>query len=355
MPAAGASSPHLVPTGGPGGDRYGAILQNLSQAPGGGVAALGIMREQDRVGVLDSRRRDQLGRLAMMAFAKGDVVTGQYFAAQGGLTLPQGFGAGMGRGGRSGGGGAGGTANVRMLGTGSLMAQRLYGNNPQQAAAFLQTFISSGGSVEQAVAAAGDPSGKFQKHVWGQGADGQAQLFGVTTDGRSVPINDDDGKPITRAQTPQRAAGAGGGGGQRDFAIDRKYGYLVQSGMEPAEAARVAGGGALTANGRAQILLKIQKDVGANYIDYDTPQKQQAEVRRRLGEIEGLLGGGGPGAPPAAPRPALPQAATDAPALAPPAAAPAGAKAPAGLREGQMIRQNGITYRVQGGQIVPVQ
>lgn len=343
MPTTAASSPYLAPTmrGGAGGDRYGAILQNLSQAPGGGVAALGIMREQDRVGVLDSRRRDQLGRLAMMAFAKGDRVTGEYFARQGGLTLPPQFGVGMGRAGRGGGTGA----NTRSLAQAMMMAKDYYGNDPEAGKAFIQRFIATG-DFQQAFEAGGNPVGKSFKVGWASAEDGKNQyMTHVMPDGRVVPAKGPDGQLVMR-NTPGTGAATG-----RTLNIEAKRAMLIAGGIPEQEASLMAAGGTISPAAKALLIQKIVSDVGK---DVMIPEEQRAaEVHRQLQQVEQLLSGGtaapapppppaapaatpqpgffgrifggGTPAPAATPQPALPRAQADSPALMPAApAAPTG-------------------------------
>ena len=83
------------------------------------------------------------------------------------------------------------------------------------------------------------------------------------------------------------------------------------------------------------------------------PEKKAAEIERRYNEVISRLGGGTPA--PSTPAPSLPPARSEAAPLAPAPATPAAQAAPQGLREGQRIRQGGVTYQVRNGQLVQVQ
>lgn len=383
-PAPRAAGPALAPppavAGGPQpvGDRYENVLRELARVEGGGAAALGVMQQQDRSEAVAGRRRDQLARLSMYALKQGDVATGQYFANQAGIPLPQ-IQPGRGRGGAGGGGSV--QQQARLLGSATLAARRLFGNDVGQAQRFTQAYIANGGDVAKALEAAGDPTqGPVRQYRWRLNPQsGQEELVGLRADGTMLPMTDDDGQPFVRApqqrvvqteggyatvnpqsgaarpvtgadgqpiQAPPRGGAAGPRAGGRPLDREVRRQMLVEAGLSPQEAALVAGGGTLTPAARAQILFRIQTAVGADALIPEN--KKAAEIERRYNDIIGRLGGG-------ASAPTLPRAPADAPALAPTPAPQIAPALPAGVREGQRIRQGGVIYQVRNGQLVPVQ
>ena len=381
-PAPRAAGPALAPppavAGGPQpvGDRYENVLRELARVEGGGAAALGVMQQQDRRDVATERRRDQLARLSMYALKQGDVATGQYFANQAGIPLPQ-IQPGRGR------GGAGGNADVtqaKVICQAALDAKKIYGHNQRQAEAYFRTFIETGGDRTKAIEAARSIPDPVWRQDWVFNEQtGQSELYGFRRDGSSVRITDDDGQPFVRApqqrvvqteggyatvnpqsgaarpvtgadgqpiQAPPRGGAAGPRAGGRPLDREVRRQMLVEAGLSPQEAALVAGGGTLTPAARAQILFRIQTAVGADALIPEN--KKAAEIERRYNDIIGRLGGG-------ASAPTLPRAPADAPALAPTPAPQIAPALPAGVREGQRIRQGGVIYQVRNGQLVPVQ
>lgn len=395
-PAPRAAGPALAPppavAGGaqPVGDRYENVLRELAGVEGGGAAALGVMQQQDRSEAVAGRRRDQLARLSMYALKQGDVATGQYFANQAGIPLPQ-IQPGRGRGGAGGGGSV--QQQARLLGSATLAARRLFGNDVGQAQRFTQAYIANGGDVAKALEAAGDPTqGPVRQYRWRLNPQsGQEELVGLRADGTMLSMTDDDGKPFVRApqqrvvqtpggyatvnptdstarpvtgqdgtqlQPPPRAGAAGAGGPRangRPLNIEAKRQMLIDAGVDPREAALAAAGGSLSPNARAQAYIRIQSAVNSDMMI--PPDKKGAEIDRRYREFEGRFNGGSPtsptpaGALPRAPA-AVPEPAAPVPQLAPPPA-PVGVPAPPELRDTQRVRQNGVTYRVQNGQLVP--
>lgn len=366
-----APSPTLAPQPQPtarpaAGDRYDPVLRELAGAEGGGAAALGIMQQQDRAGAVDARRRDQLARLSMLALSKGDVTTGQYFADQAGIPLPQ-IVPGRGRGGGRAGGGVD-AAQARLLGTASLAAKRLYGGDMAQAQRFTQAYIQNGGDIGKAIEAAGDPSGgPVRRWMWRHNPQTQQEeLVGLRPDGSQLPMTDDEGKPFLRAPAAGRVVRSGDGyasvgrdgtaatvtgqggapipgpaqpqGGARAGGrpLDRevKRQMLVSAGIPEQEAALIAAGALPSPAALGQIRARISSAVNADLMLRSKPQAQKnAEIDRQYQDVLRAISPTR-GAPALAPTPpaALPPAQAAASPTPAPQAAPPPAPAPAAAR-----------------------
>lgn len=169
------------------GASYNPILSRLAQTPGGGATALSILGQQSRADMAQGRRSDAYQRLAMTALGKGDVGLFQYYAQRGGLNIPQEViqNAGM----------------RQRLSIGSLTAERLYRDDPQRAAIFVQAYMQ-GGDVGQAYRMAGPPQGNPQitvKEVY-DAETNTIQLLGIQTRGpqagMATPITTPGGQSV---------------------------------------------------------------------------------------------------------------------------------------------------------------
>lgn len=327
----GGTVPTTTP-GAPAGVDYSPILRRVAATPGGSGVGLQTLQQQaqqldrnttrsDRAAELqrqqsnweatrsdtqkqrDLSRQDSYQKLAMEAFARGDVEAGKYYSKAGGIELPpevmQNTGA------------------LKRLGDASTMAVRLYGTDRAGAARFMQKYLETGDAV-QAIESAGVParqglSGGQVK--WVEGPDGKSVGVIVSADGTTIPITNGAGDQVIR---PQSATASG-----KVLAIQVKEKMLIAAGFPPREAAAMAAGAIPSGNSLASIAQKISSDVEGDFRLSDwTPEQKAAEKQRRLVEVRALI------AMPTQPAPSGPAsglgsitAQPPAPA-APPAAAP---------------------------------
>jgi hypothetical protein len=150
-----ASAPPAAPAFAPptpaaaGGDRYEPVLRELAGVEGGGAAALGVMQQQQQGAAARERRQDQLARLSMYAYGRGDSRTGDYFADQAGIPRGAAVVRGMGR--------AGTPQDTSLLGRAMTLADSLYGtaaNERDAARRFTLAYIDSNGDMRAAMLAA---------------------------------------------------------------------------------------------------------------------------------------------------------------------------------------------------------
>jgi hypothetical protein len=169
--------------------RYDPILRRLSAVPGGGEAALKIMAGQSRYDQAQGKRGDNYNRLAMQAFARGDVESGQYFAKQGGLNLPSWVGQDM--------------AATRRVGVAGLLAHRLYGDADLEGAQRFVTAYMKSGDAGQALSQAGPPAGRVVSVRQVYDAENDVyRLIGVQRNGMATPVAGTDGQQVTSARPP---------------------------------------------------------------------------------------------------------------------------------------------------------
>lgn len=120
-----------------GAGRQDPILKHVVAVPGGGQAA---MQRYDQL----QGQKDDAERRAIEALARDDLTTFNHYAQIAGLRVPQ---------------QVLNDANARRLfGAGMMIADQFYGDaSPQQALAFTQEYVRSGGDQNRAFAAAGQP------------------------------------------------------------------------------------------------------------------------------------------------------------------------------------------------------
>lgn len=338
----GAPDPTATPGQGNFNARYDPILSRLSQTPGGGATALSILNNQSRYDMAQGKRSDAYQRLAMQALGQGNAGVFQYYAKLGGLNIPPEIvqNAGM----------------AKRLATASLTAERIYGADPQQAAAFTQAYMRSG-DVQMAFQAAGPPRSNPRISVQQvyDAHEGVIRFFGVNTTGpqagqaREITVG---GPP---AAPPPADAGAGGAppppaappqpltGQPRPGSNTREPDRVVRlrmlkaAGFDDQTANAIAGGAAPAPSAIVGALTRTQKMVGEDMMI--PADKKAVEVETRMTAMFGpdwksrMRGQPAP-APTAATTPA--QADTPAPA------------------EGSVVRQGGRRYRVQGGQYIDI-
>lgn len=319
--------------------RYDPILRSLAATPGGGQAALTLLQNQGKFDQQNYRRTDVYQRLAMQAMAHGDPVTAKYYANIGGLQIPEQVFSSQ--------------NNMALMGRGSLVAQRVYGSDPQQAQRFLQTFMSNGGDVTGAFTAAGAPrSNPGYKLEWVQQIDGsyKAMNYGTHT-GTLQPLNGPDGQQVTQAPKPNAA----------NQGLDYKVNMLVGTGMPYNDAVQaVTGVGvkpATVANAYRGFYSSYANSMQGMNADEPT---RQAAVEQQMQQVfgpgwraqtQGQQAAPSPGvAVPATPQ-ALPPAQTEGgapPAAARPAYQPPAAAPPPTPQPGTATPQAGATPG-QGG------
>ncbi len=189
----GAADPTATPGQGNFNARYDPILSRLSQTPGGGATALSILNNQSRYDMAAGKRGDAYQRLAMQALGQGNTAVFQYYARLGGLNIPPEVvqNAGL----------------AKRLATASLTAERIYGSDPQQAAAFVQRYLQTG-DVQAAFQMAGPPRSNPRisiQQVYDE-HEGIVRFFGVQTTGpgagTAAPVAGSDGQPLTGSPRP---------------------------------------------------------------------------------------------------------------------------------------------------------
>jgi hypothetical protein len=328
----------------PSGNDFAPLLQELAAVPGGGAAAMQIMlrgqaAERERV-----RQIERAETLALQALGRGDMQTFHHFAPRAGIQLPPEVIANA-------------EARARLAAAG-LLAQRHYRGNEEQAQRFIETYMRTG-NVLEALRAAGAPQQRdaLWSPQWVQ-RDGKEilEFFNPRNPSERITPLGPDGQPIQRApqggnqttryeriivQTPEgpaygvrdrqnpdapvqilrdadgnvvRPAPTGASGGRM---MDRqlRLQMLREAGVPEQEANAIAAGMRPTPQAIVQAFTRLMA-IAAQNIDLDTPERQQAWVRRTMEALFGpgwdaLLRSGG-GALPAAPAaPALPPAPQD--------------------------------------------
>jgi hypothetical protein len=357
MPAGareGASA--ITPVSAGGGQRGGArrtsdlVLEELAQTPGGGAAALGLVREQGRqdtvTGRQDAQSRERAERMALQALGRGDITTFNHFAGQARINLPPEV-----------------VQNAEMrarIATAGLLAQRHYRGDAAGARRFVEAYVRSGDAAA-ALQQAGAPSTAGTtgfRPMWVQQDEQEILQFFNTRNpaAPAVPAQSPTGQPVTRPAQGGRLTTDGDGnrvqvdrggvarpvttpGGAPVAAppsraaagrtLDRtaRRDMLMAGGLSEQEANMIAGGGVPSPSARATIQQRLIV-AAENNLDLTTPQQKADWVQRQMGAI--FPPGAAPA--PAAPAQALPPAATDPGSAAPPPrAAPPAAAAPSGL------------------------
>ena len=355
-------APAAQPTPGPGLSAidYSPIIRRVAATPGGSAVGLQTLQQQgqqvdksitradrqtelqrqqgnwdttrtDRLTQQDQARRDGYQKMAMEAFARGDVDAGKYYADQSGIQLPPEV--------------MNNTGALKRLGDATTMATRLYGTDKAGAARFVQgpdgksvaMMVDAYGNATPILDGAGEQVVRPEKPVrpniqWSRNPDGTEQGMIVGPDGVARPMQWEGGGDVTRSLKP--ASGAAGGG--RMLAIQVKEKMLIAAGFSPRDAAAMAAGATPSGNSLANIAQKISSDVEGDYRLADmTPVQKAEEKRRRLAEVRDLIStptaaAPAPGSPPQTGAlgtiTATPPAASVAPAApvtVPPAPAPA--------------------------------
>lgn len=277
------------------------VMQELAQVRGGGQAALGVAT---RVAQTENRQLERDERLAMLALQRGDLNTFRFFGARAGINLPDEV--------------LNNQAQRRLIADGGLMATRMYPRNPQAQQRFLEAYLNSNGDLAAARTAAGSGGGGGgtaqprptrggqtppQQSRWVGGEDGQERLFFFdprNPNNPGTPATDQAGNPITRQRGSNQAAGPRAQAAPRVGAREQQRQMLVDAGMDPAEAARIAGGAQASANQIASVYGSLARS-GASQAEIEAAMAVFGPNWRRA------LGGAATVAPAAPAAPAAPQ------------------------------------------------
>ncbi|MBU8540174.1 hypothetical protein [Falsiroseomonas tokyonensis] len=317
---------------------YAPILARLAGTPGGGATALGLLqrgetdnrlrdiastRAAGQATAAQTRSRQATERNILMAIGRGEVDLARQFAAQIGMELP---------------------ANItgadeqsrRRFAAGSLLAQRHYGGDPQQAQSFLTTYLQTGNALA-ALQAAGTPrgAGANWRPMWIQ-RDEQEVLAFFNPRTRQIEVAGQPaapGAPTSGGDNPQTAAQpsqppAGpvtrspprSGSQARPAAMETRRQMLVAAGVPPQEAALIASGYQVTPAQRTRAFQAFRTAAERDVLESD-PVRREAEIRRRvdaaMAALDEEIGNGRqPAASGAQPPP--PQAPVDGRGAAPP-------------------------------------
>ncbi|MBX9701758.1 MAG: hypothetical protein K2X74_20150 [Acetobacteraceae bacterium] len=311
-------APRPTPASAPGGGRRNMdpVLDQLTMTPGGGRAALGIIREERADRRAEAREgrmsRQQDERMALQALGRGDIDTYRFFARRsGGEMLPDEV--------------LQNAATRARIATGGLLAQRIYGDDEEGQHRFLNTYLRTGDAA-QSLEAGGQPrSGgrwsvqRVQRGEWeylemfdprnpaqaGRPVmDSQGQPARRHVGTRTGTFAGDDGQPVIGSTVPRDPSqpmrpvtGQDGEpvrpappAAQRGRQLDReaRRDMLVRAGVPPEEAARIAAGGAPTPNAILQTLRGVQRSVSENpRMARATPQEREAAVQREMDTMFG--------------------------------------------------------------------
>lgn len=322
------------------------VMQELAQVRGGGQAALGVAQ---RVSQTENRQLERDERMAMLALQRGDMGMFRFYGSRAGINLPDEV--------------LNNAGQRRLIADGGLMATRMFPRNPQAQQRFLEAYLSSNGDLGAARTAAGSGgsgggggsgqprAGRSgapppQQGVWVAGEDGQERLVYVdprNPNNRATAATNQDGTPITRQRGSGQVAGPRAPAAEpRQGARQQQEQMLIRAGVEPQEAARIAGGaqasantiasvyGGLARSGTSQAEIEAAMAVfgpnwrralgGAAAVPPPAPAAPPAPARSGSSWLPSWLGGA-PSAPPqGAPAPAAPIGGTGMQAEPPPAA-----------------------------------
>jgi hypothetical protein len=278
------------------------VLRELADVRGGGAAALNMIQ---RGGAGQQRQLERDERMAMIALQRGDLVTYRFYAARAGIELPEEV-----------------LHNAQqrgLLADAGLMAARFYPRQQSQQQRFVETYLQTGGDLSAArtAARAAGPSGNAgstrqppqprptrQSQVWRQGANpGEEELVMVDPTNPNAParaVTDQNGSPVTRRRGSGQVAGPRATAEPRLGARQQQEQMLIRAGVDPQEAARIAGGAQASANTIASVYLGLVRS-GASRAEIDGAMEVFGPNWRRA------LGGAAAVAPPAPAPAAAPQ------------------------------------------------
>jgi hypothetical protein len=274
------------------------VMQELAQVRGGGRAALGVAQ---RVSQTENRQLERDERMAMLALQRGDLNTFRFFGGRAGINLPDEV--------------LNNAGQRRLIGEAGLMATRMYPRDAARQRGFIEAYLNSNGDLAAARAAAGtggggggggapraarggsrEPAPLLRDGV---GPDGQPLLYQVRPNGTAAPVTTEDGAPLVRPGQAPRVAGPRATAEPRVGARQQQEQMLIRAGVEPQEAARIAGGAQASANTIASVYGGLARS-GASQADIDRAMEVFGPNWRRA------LGGAATVAPPPPPPPPQP-------------------------------------------------
>ena len=257
-------------------------MEELAQVRGGGQAALGVAT---RVAQTENRQLERDERMAMLALQRGDMGMFRFYGGRAGINLPDEV--------------LNNAGQRRLIADGGLMATRMFPRNPQAQQRFLQAYLDSNGDLGAARNAAGSGGGG------GGGGQGRAPREAapprpvVLGPGRAL-VNPQTGEVIAERPPTERGGGSRAAAEPRQGARQQQEQMLIRAGVDPQEAARIAGGAQASANQIAGVYGSLARSGMA-----------EADIAKAM-EVFGpnwrrALGGSAAVAPPAAAPPAAPQ------------------------------------------------
>jgi hypothetical protein len=274
----------------------------LAQVRGGGAAALSLLQ---RGSAQEQRQLERDERLAMLALQRGDLNTFRFYGSRAGIELPEEV--------------LNNAQQRGLLADAGLMAGRFYPRQQSQQQRFVETYLRTGGDLNAArtAARAAGPSGNAgstrqppqprptrQSQVWRQGANpGEEELVMVDPTNPNAParaVIDQNGSPVTRQRGSGQVAGPRATAEPRQGARQQQEQMLIRAGVEPQEAARIAGGAQASANTVASVYARLAGS-GASQADVDKAMEVFGPNWRRA------LGGSAAVAPPPPATAAAPQ------------------------------------------------
>lgn len=258
------------------------VMEELAQVRGGGQAALGVAT---RVSQTENRQLERDERMAMLSLQRGDMNMFRFYGGRAGINLPDEV--------------LNNAGQRRLIADGGLMATRMFPRNPQAQQRFLQTYLDTNGDLGAARTAAGSGGGG------GGGGQGRAPRVAapprpvVLGPGRAL-VDPQTGEVIAERPPTERGGGSRAAAEPRQGARQQQEQMLIRAGVDPQEAARIAGGAQASANQIAGVYGSLARSGMA-----------EADIAKAM-EVFGpnwrrALGGASAVAPPAAAPPAPPR------------------------------------------------
>jgi hypothetical protein len=278
---------------------YRPVLDRLVGTPGAGATALNLLQRGEsevtrrqlaasRGLAADARTRTASERNILYALGRGEVDVARFLGSQIGMEIPEEILQDS-------------RARTRFAAA-SLVAQRQYGNDPDQAVVFVQEYLRSG-DPQAALRAAGVPRGRAAgwRPEWVLRDNQEVLMFFNPNTRQTWTPGDPASAPPGAAPAPQGAtptpaapaappAAAGATPAQPNFvtrapragntarpsAIAERERVLQLAGYSPQEAAQIAGGAYLTENQRAQAWVRLRQNIEQQVTETREPQRGRA-------------------------------------------------------------------------------
>jgi hypothetical protein len=256
------------------------VLQRLVATPGAGAAAVNLLQRGESEATrrqmasarglaagtaADARTRAAAERNILYAIGRGEVDVARFLGQQIGMEIPEEI--------------LQNSLGRTRFAAGSLLAQRHYSGDPQQAQVFLQNYIQTGDPMA-AMRAAGAPNGRSAgwRAEWIQRDNTEVlAFFNPQTRQTWVP---GQGTPATGPQPDQpsslvtRAPRAGNQA--RPSAVEERRRILELAGYTPGQAAQIAAGAYVTENQRAQAWVRLRQNIEQQVTETREPQRSRA-------------------------------------------------------------------------------